>query len=43
MAKAWKTPATLRLSRIAQWREGRFERAMETGDFETARRAADPS
>ena len=42
MAKRFEmTPTSLRLSRIAQWREDRFQRAMRTGSFETARRAAD--
>ena len=35
------TPKVLRLSRVAQWREERFQRAMETDNLESARRAAD--
>ncbi|WP_194460346.1 hypothetical protein [Bradyrhizobium sp. CCBAU 53421] len=41
MAKAWKTPTILRLSRIEQWRRERFERALKGGDYRTAKRAAD--
>ena len=41
MAKAWKTPTILRLSRIEEWRRERFERAMRDGDYNTAKRAAD--
>jgi hypothetical protein len=41
MARAWKTPTILRLSRIEEWRRERFERAIESGDYATAKRAAD--
>jgi hypothetical protein len=41
MARAWKTPTILRLSRIEEWRRERFERAIESGDYATAKGAAD--
>ena len=40
VAKTWKTPTILRLSRIEEWRRERFERA-KSGDFTAAIRAAD--
>jgi hypothetical protein len=41
MRKSWKTPTGVRLHRIEQWAEARFERAVERGDTAITKRAAD--